>query len=101
MPAPCQARPGFEYRFDRVYRLSKIWLWNGNQSWSDLYNRGLRNVIIQYSADTNVWSTLGTYEIPRCPGTPNEPYTLEVDFAGALAQGRRYHRLDQQRHVGR
>ncbi len=75
------------YQFDAVYAIGNMYIWNQNQIYnSDLTNRGLKNVTVQYSTNGSTWTTLGSYVIPKATGQNGMPPSLTVNFGGASAK---------------
>jgi hypothetical protein len=72
-----------EYTFDTTYSIGNMYVWNQNQT--DLTNRGLQNVTVQYSANGTTWNTLGNYVIPQANGLNGlTPYA--INFGGISAK---------------
>ncbi|MEN6575708.1 MAG: discoidin domain-containing protein [Phycisphaerales bacterium] len=80
-----------QYAFDRVYRLTELWVWNSNQSLEAYLGFGAKDVKIEYSVDGETWMELS--EVPEfTQATGVETYLANtiVDFGVAEA---RYVRL--------
>ncbi|GAI72483.1 unnamed protein product, partial [marine sediment metagenome] len=76
-----------EFEFDRVYKLHEILVWNSNQAIESIVGFGCKGVTIEYSADGNDYTTLGTtHEFARAPGAPGYAHNTTVDFGGAAAK---------------
>jgi hypothetical protein len=76
-----------EYEFDRAYKLHEMWVWNSNDSLESLIGLGLKEVIIEYSADGTDFATLGTtHEFTKAPGTPDYAHDITIDFGGVAAK---------------
>jgi len=74
-----------QYKLPRVSKLVSMTVWNSNQKVESLVGFGVRNVVIEYSADGQTWSTLNTVEIPRASGLDTYAGS-EIDLAGIEAQ---------------
>lgn len=57
------------YDFGFVYNLTTSHIWNANEA--GLTNKGLRNVIIDYSLDGTNWTNWGNFEFPQASGNNN------------------------------
>ncbi|MCU0914330.1 MAG: discoidin domain-containing protein [Planctomycetes bacterium] len=75
-----------QYRFDRVYRLQELWIWNSNQTIEPAVGVGAKDVLIEYSADGSTWTALGEAQFARAPGTPGYAHNTTVDLKGIVAQ---------------
>jgi hypothetical protein len=75
------------YRFDKVYSLGNLYIWNANEIYngSDLTNRGLKNVRIDYSSNGTTWTKLGDYVIPKGTGTMGMLPSSVINFGGVDA----------------
>ena len=75
------------FEFDQAYELSAPQIWNFNASGTGSPESGLNNVTISYSADLINWVTLGDYQFPKAPGTPDYTGFVGPSFGGALVRG--------------
>ncbi len=76
-----------EFEFDRVYKLHEILVWNSNQAIESIVGFGCKGVTIEYSADGNDYTTLGTtHEFARAPGAPGYAHNTTIDFGGVAAK---------------
>jgi len=76
-----------EFEFDRAYKLHEMWVWNSNDSLESLIGLGFKDVTIEYSANGNDYSTLGTtHEFARAPGEPDYAHNNTIDFGGVAAK---------------
>ena len=56
-----------QYQFDKVYKLSEMWVWNSNQMIESFVGFGAKTVTIEYSVDGITWTALaGRARV--CPG---------------------------------
>ena len=79
--------PWIEYRFDRIYELDEMWVWNSNQVIERLLGLGAKNVLIEYSTDGATWMTLeGASQLAQAPGKADYAHNTIVDFHGVLAK---------------
>ncbi len=72
------------YDFDQPYKLHEMHVWNTNDP-SHL-DRGLRNVIVDYSLDGASWTQAGTFTFARGDGTSTYEGFEGPDLAGIQAQ---------------
>ena len=85
-----------EFRFDQVYDLGQMWIWNYNEKPNDWTIQGMKEVTIQYSVSGGSgpadWGTIHDGQIPKTSVWIPEaspwytPVALVVDFAGAQAR---------------
>ncbi len=82
------AQPSWiRFQFDKVYKLSELWVWNSNQAVENLTGFGARTVTVEYSTDGIAWKALaGVPEFARAPGLATYTHGTVVNFGGALAQ---------------
>ncbi len=79
--------PWIEYEFDRVYSLHEMWVWNFNQTFESIVGFGLKDVMIEYSADGTNWVALAdNLELPAAAGAPAAAHDIAIDFGGAVAR---------------
>jgi len=75
-----------QFEFDKEYKLDKLQVWNSNQALESLLGFGVKDVIVSYSADGEVWTRLGDFQFPQAPGTPTYTPDTPVDFGGVAAR---------------
>jgi hypothetical protein len=75
-----------QYEFDKSYKLDRLLVWNSNQSLESLLGFGVKDVIVAYSADGEVWTRLGDFRFSQAPGTSTYTPDTPVDFGGAVAK---------------
>jgi len=76
-----------EFEFDKVYKLHEILVWNSNQTVEKMFGLGCRDVTIEYLADGNDYTTLGTtHEFAQAPGTSGYAHNTTIDFGGVTAK---------------
>ena len=76
-----------EYAFDRAYKLHELWIWNSNQLIEAFVGFGGKDVVIEYSLDSENWSVLdGVGPLAQGPGTNGYAHNNTIDFGGAMAQ---------------
>jgi len=76
-----------QYTFDRVYKVHELWVWNANSELESIAGFGAKSVVIEYSADGEVWTALEN--VPEfAPGTGAATYRANtiVDFGEVLAR---------------
>jgi hypothetical protein len=69
---------GWEYTLDSTY------IWNYN-SWG-INDRGMKDVIIDYSSDGTNWTSLGTFEFEMASGSIRYEGTKGPDFGGIMTR---------------
>jgi hypothetical protein len=80
-----------EYRFDRVYPLHEMWVWNHNGAYEKTIGLGVKTVTITYSEDGVNYQTWGTtHELARSAGAAGYAHNTTVPLGGLMA---RYVRL--------
>jgi len=78
-----------QYRFDRVYALDKLPVWNSNQTIeaSGIVSLGTKDVTIEYSVDGAKWVALpGVPQFAKAPGKAGYAANTTVNFGGAMAK---------------
>ncbi len=76
-----------QYEFDRAYKLHEMWVWNHNTLSEATVGFGIKDAVIQYSADGLEWVTLGTtHEFARAPGAPGYAHNTVVDFGDVVVR---------------
>ncbi len=82
-----ESNPWIQYRFDRVYSLHQMWVWNSNQSVEWILGMGIKSVRVEYSTDGQSWTALtDVTEFAQAPSTEGYAHDTTVDFHGAPAQ---------------
>ncbi|HPC93564.1 MAG TPA: discoidin domain-containing protein [Sedimentisphaerales bacterium] len=84
-PGPDEA-VWIQYRFDRVYKLHQMLVWNYNGEFEPLLGFGLRTVTVEYSVDGMDWITLGDVEFAQATASAAYVYNTTVDFQGVAAR---------------
>ena len=76
-----------EFEFDRIHKLSEMWVWNSNDSLEQVVGLGFKEVVIEYSTDGVNFTTLGTtYEFTQGPGAADYAYDTAIDMEGVAAK---------------
>ncbi|MBN1362276.1 MAG: carbohydrate binding domain-containing protein [Sedimentisphaerales bacterium] len=75
-----------QYDFDRVYKLSEMWVWNYNHSFEPLLGFGAKSVTIEYTANGSEWQALGDYQWPQATGKVTYAGGIAVDLGNISAQ---------------
>ena len=75
-----------EYEFDKAYKLHQMLVWNYNGtsflSWS-----GIREAVVEYSVDGEVWTPLADVsEFAQAPGTDDYGPGIVIDLDGLVAK---------------
>jgi len=86
-----------QYRFDQVYKLSEMRVWNYNVLFEGVLGFGFKDTLVEYSQDGVAWTTLTETEIPQAPAQENYTAAAIVDFTGVSA---RYVRLTARNNWG-
>jgi regulation of enolase protein 1 (concanavalin A-like superfamily) len=74
-----------QFAFDQTYKLDHMLVWNSNQMLEPDLGLGVREVLIQYSADGDTWTDLRVTEFTQATGEPN--YTPEaIPLDGIVAK---------------
>ena len=75
------------YKFDKVYSLQEMWVWNYNQTVESIVGFGMKDVAIEYSADGVVWTPLApSTQFARAPGAATYMHNTTIAFGGVAAQ---------------
>ena len=72
------------YDFGSPYFLTETQIWNANEAGNT--DRGVRNVVFDYSIDGTNWIELGTYEFAQAPGDNTYMGFVGPDLTGLKAQ---------------
>ncbi len=76
-----------QYRFDEVYKLHEMWIWNSNQTSEGLFGFGFKDVVVEYSANGTDWTALANVpQFAKAPGANGYAHNTTVDFGGTVAQ---------------
>ena len=65
-----------QYQFDKVYKLTEMWVWNSNQMIESFVGFGAKNVTIEYSVDGGTWTALAG--VPEFAQAPRRRPTLTI-----------------------
>jgi len=86
LSGPTSKLPGWiQYRFDRVYKLESMKVWNSNQKVESFIGFGAKSTLIEYSADGQTWTTLDTVNIPQASGAEGDAGAV-IDLGGIEAK---------------
>lgn len=72
------------YNFGSQYSLHESTIWNFNVP--DTTDRGMRDIVIDYSIDGENWTELGEYSIPEAPGSAFYQGDAGPNFDGIVAR---------------
>ncbi len=77
-----------QYKFDMVYKLDRMWVWNSNSDLESLVlGWGVKTATIETSTDGASWVALADVpEFAQAPGTPDYTSNTTVDFNGVAAK---------------
>jgi hypothetical protein len=76
-----------EFEFPSVQKVYEMWVWNSNESLESVIGLGFNNVTIEYSADGENYTTLGTtYDFNQAPGTTDYAHNTTIDMEGVAAK---------------
>jgi hypothetical protein len=76
-----------QYEFDKAYKLYEMWVWNSNQLIEAFVGLGVKDVIIEISADGANWTQVeDAPSLAQAAGSPTYMANTAVDFGGAMAQ---------------
>jgi hypothetical protein len=75
-----------QYDFGRICRLHEMWIWNYNGQFEDMLGFGVKDVSIQYSADGDRWTTLGSFQLAQGPGEPGYAHNNTIPLTGLAAR---------------
>ncbi|MCP4454480.1 MAG: hypothetical protein GY809_23740, partial [Planctomycetes bacterium] len=79
--------PWLQYEFEDIKQLDKMLLWNSNSTAESAIGWGLKDVVIEYSADGVEWTVLeGADQLSRAPGLPTYAEPDEVVFGDVSAK---------------
>ncbi|MEN8128311.1 MAG: discoidin domain-containing protein, partial [Planctomycetota bacterium] len=76
-----------EFEFDKVHKLTEMWVWNSNDSLEQAIGLGFKDVKIEYSTDGIDFTTLGTtHEFTQALGTADYAHDTTIDMEGVAAK---------------
>jgi len=85
LSAPDDAAPWIQFELNELQVLDRVQVWNHNTQTEAVLGFGMREALIETSADGENWTEVGTVEIPQAPG--NTAYTgASVDLGDAVAK---------------
>ncbi|MGE5293311.1 MAG: LamG-like jellyroll fold domain-containing protein, partial [Solirubrobacterales bacterium] len=74
-----------QFEFDAVYKLDEMRVWNFNSYMEPVIGFGVKDAIVAYSADEEVWVRLGRFVLEQAPAA--NTYTGQtIPFGGAAAK---------------
>ncbi len=78
------ATPSVVFTLEKLVKLDKVHVWNHNSQTESILGFGIKEALIEYSADGETWSELGTVELAQA--SANETYAgADVDLGGVMA----------------
>lgn len=76
-----------QYRFDKMYALHQMLVWNHNTQSESVIGFGIQEAIVEYSLDGSDWKTLGDRHIfNQATGKDDYAANTAVDFGGVVAK---------------
>jgi hypothetical protein len=76
-----------QYEFEKVHKLYQMFVWNHNTGLELAVGFGIKEAVIEYSADGSSWATLGTtHEFAQATALEGDATITTVDFGGAAAK---------------
>ena len=76
-----------QYEFDKAYKLHELWVWNANELIESFLGFGVKDVVIEYSANGSDWAVLdGVGPLAQAPGADGYAANNVIDFGGATAK---------------
>ncbi len=72
------------YNFSQPYALQKMQLWNTNDPFH--LDRGMKNIVVDYSIDGTSWTELGPFELAQAEGRSDYQGETGLDFEGKKVQ---------------
>ncbi len=84
--APGGETPWILYGFNRVYKLQQMLVWNYNVQFEKVLGFGLKDVIVEYSADGVDWVSLEPIQFAQATARANYAANTTVDFGGVPAK---------------
>ncbi len=75
-----------QFSFDRLYKLTELWVWNYNNDYEQLLGLGVKNAKIEYSADGTTWTALGDFEFAQATAAANYAHNTTVNLGGIAAK---------------
>lgn len=72
------------YEFEVANSLGEMHYWNSNETGAT--DKGIKDVVIDYSLDGQTWIELGTFQFDEAPGTNNYMGEAGPDFGNILAR---------------
>jgi len=77
--------PSIQFGFEKLLKLDKVHVWNHNSQTEPILGFGIKEALIEYSADGANWIELGSVVIPQATGMTD--YTgADVDLGGIMAK---------------
>ena len=76
-----------QYKFDQVYKLDEMWVWNYNVGFEEVLGFGFKDVTVEYSTDDTSWMVLeGVGEFAQGTAESGYGHNTTVDFGGVQAK---------------
>ncbi len=78
------------FAFDKIYKLSELWVWNHNTEMEPIMGYGFKDVTIETSTDGTTWTLFKNMQFAQAMALAGYAHNTTVDMGGVLA---RYVRL--------
>jgi hypothetical protein len=76
-----------QYEFDKVYKLHEMLVWNHNSFLERVVGFGIKEAVVEYSADGTSWTTVGTtHEFARADSAAGYAANTTIDLSGVIAK---------------
>jgi hypothetical protein len=81
------AEPWIQYKFDQIYKLDRLLVWNSNQGSENLIGWGAKDVKIETSVDGTTWTVVeGITQLTQAPGETGAGPTDNIALGGIPAK---------------
>jgi hypothetical protein len=85
LAATTDANPWIQFEFTKLHKLDKVHIWNHNTQTETILGFGIKEALIEASADGENWNELGTITVAQATGS--ESYTGEAySLNGTMAR---------------
>jgi len=75
-----------QYEFDKVYKLSELWVWNFNTTFEPDLGYGFKDVTVTWSENGAEWKGLGDFQFAQGPGSASYDDPTVVPLGGVVAK---------------
>ncbi len=77
--------PSIQFELDKLQKLDKVHVWNHNTQTETILGFGFKEALIEYSADGETWSELGTVQFAQATGA-SDYQGEDIDLGGIMAK---------------